>query len=239
MLLVNGCSFSQGENSWPNQLKTFQQSKIINLSCSSAGNSYIHESTINALARYKSQAVLIMWSGLSRIDIRVNNIDQFENSFYTSKYASRHNDWPEKIINPVNDQDFVDKDWVFGLGEINQDKHVAQSKLFTGLYKHMESKQFIFHFLIKLISLQNTLKAMNLPYCFMFYQLYQKQLQIFPDLCKLVDWGNVYLEQNIFELARANNDIDNTGHPGVVTHKQFAAVVDQIIATNLLKKLSI
>lgn len=234
MILVNGCSFSQGQNSWPNHLKQFSQKQIVNLSCSSAGNTYIHESTINALSRRRDyQIVLIMWSGLTRIDTRVSDINRFKHSYYNSKYASEHNDWPGKIVDPINDQDFVDKDWVFGLGEVTQDRAVTQSGLFTGFYKHLELEQFVFHFLIKLISLQNTLKSMNLPYCFMFYQSYQKNLQLFPDLCKLVDWDNIYLEQNIFELAHENNDIDSTNHPGIVTHKQWAEVVDQIIATRL------
>jgi hypothetical protein len=235
MILVNGCSFSQGQHSWPCHLKRFKQPQVVNLSCSSAGNTYIHESTINALSRSTAyQAVLIMWSGLTRIDARVSDIDRFQNSCYNSKYASEHNDWPKKIIESVDDQDFVDKDWVFGLGEQNRDKVVTQSGVFTGLYKHMELKQFVFHFLIKLISLQNTLKIMNLPYCFMFYQPYQTELQNFPELCKLIDWNCVYLEQNIFELAKLNNDFDSTGHPGITTHKQWASIVDQNIIDKLL-----
>ena len=236
MILVNGCSFSQGKYSWPTQLQTFKQNQIVNLSCSSAGNTYIHESTVNELSHRSYQAVLIMWSGLTRIDTRVSDISKFENSWYNSKFASEHNDWPEKITIPVNDQEFVDKDWVFGLGEQNRDKVVTQSGVFSGLYKHMELTQFVFHFLIKLISLQNTLKIMNLPYCFMFYQSYQKVLQKFPELCKLIDWNNIYLEQNIFEIAEANNDVDSTNHPGTMTHKQWATVVDQIIINKLLRE---
>ena len=240
MLLVNGCSFTQGQHSWPNHLQRFKQNQIVNLSCSGAGNTYIHESTINALSRSSAyQAVLVMWSGVTRIDTRVSDITRFQNSWYNSKYSSEHNDWPEKIVEPVNDQDFVDKDWVFGLGETNRDKAVTQSGLFSGFYKHMEISQFVFHFLIKLISLQNTLKVMKLPYCFMFYMSYQKYLQCFPELCKLVDWNNVYLEQNIFDIAQTNNDIDSTNHPGPDTHKKWADIVDQIITNKLLKESQI
>jgi len=236
MILVNGCSFSQGETAWPHHLQTFKQNHVVNLSCSSAGNTYIHESTVSELSQRSYQAVLIMWSGLSRIDVKVNDPDKFKNSWYNSQFAAKHNDWPKKIIYPSNDRAHIDQEWVFGLGEQNRDPIVVQNGLFTGLYKHLDLPQFIFHFLIKMISLQNTLKVMGLPYCFMFYQPYQKDLQIFPMLCKLVDWNNVYLEKNIYEMALANNDVDSTNHPGAKTHLEWAGVVDQIIMNKLLKE---
>lgn len=235
MILVNGCSFCQGQNAWPNHLKTIDQQNVVNLSCSSAGNTYIHEATIKTLSQMSFEMVLIMWSGLSRVDIKVENIDQFNGSWYTSKFASRHNDWPSKIVLPINDQDFVDNDWVFGLGEQNKDAVVSRSKLFNGIYKHLNIQQFIFHFLIKLISLQNTLKILNLPYIFMFYQPYQSQLTIFPELCKLIDWDNVYLEKNIWKIATDNNDLDSTGHPQISTHKKWAMVMDELISKKLMK----
>jgi hypothetical protein len=235
MILVNGCSFCQGQSAWPNHLTTFDQKDIVNLSCSSAGNTYIHESTINALSRLSVEAVLIMWSGLTRVDTTVEDVSQFDNSWYTSKFASAHNDWPSKTTSLVNDQDYVDKNWVFGLGEQNRDSVITDSKLFKGIYTHLGQPQFIFHFLMKLISLQNTLKAMEIPYVFMFYQPYQNQLQTFPDLCKIVDWNNIYIDKNIWDLANNNKDIDSTGHPGVATHKQWGNIVDNIIKTKLLK----
>jgi hypothetical protein len=233
MMLVNGCSFSQGEQAWPNHLHTFDQSNIVNLSCSSAGNTYIHEATVNALSIKTFDIIVIMWSGLTRIDTKVANIGKFDNSCYNSRFASAHNDWPSKITSPVDDQDFVDKDWVFGLGEQNQDPVVKKSQLFRGFYQHLESSQFVFHFLIKLISLQNTLKTLKVPYIFSFYQPYQNTLQQFSNLCKLVDWDNVYTEKNIFELAKANNDIDSTNHPGTATHKQWAKIMDELIDKKL------
>ena len=235
MMLVNGCSFSQGEHSWPNHLQTFAQNDIVNLSCSSAGNTYIHEATVNALSMKTFDIVVVMWSGLTRIDTKVADIDSFDNSFYTSKFASAHNDWPSKITQPVDDQDFVDKDWVFGLGEQNQDPVIYKSKLFNGFYRHLNFSQFIFHFLIKLISLQNTLKTLKVPYIFLFYQPYQNKLQQFPNLCNLIDWDNVYIEKNIFDLAKINNDIDTTNHPGTLTHKQWAKIMDQLINKKLKK----
>jgi hypothetical protein len=235
MMLVNGCSFSQGQQAWPNHLQTFDQKDIVNLSCSGAGNTYIHEATINALASETFDIVVIMWSGLTRIDTKVANIDEFDNSYYNSKFASAHNDWPSKITLPVDDQTFIDKDWVFGLGEQNQDPVVQKSQLFREFYKRLEIPQFVFHFLIKLISLQNTLKTLKIPYIFLFYQPYQNALRQYPNLCKIVDWDNVYTEKNIFELAKANNDIDSTNHPGILTHKQWAKIMDKLIDTKLKK----
>ena len=55
-LLVNGASFSYGNNSWPELLGA------TNLSCMNVGNTYIADSTINELAKKAYDLVIIMWS---------------------------------------------------------------------------------------------------------------------------------------------------------------------------------
>ena len=228
--LINGCSFSRGPGSWPYCLKSVDQTQLINLSQAGAGNSYIHESTISELAFRQYDLVIIMWTGISRIDFKVGSIDYFKDSKYTSLYQHTRNDWPEKIVDPMNDQDFVDKEWVFGCGHINNEKHITDSKLFAGIYKHLEYKDFIFHFLIKVISLQNMLTEMKIPFVFSFYENYINDLQIFPELCKLIKWNNVFLDQNINDIANTNQWLDVDGcHPGKSAHKLYAEYLDKFI----------
>ena len=228
--LINGCSFSRGPNSWPYCLKSIDQTKLTNLAQAGAGNSYIHESTVSELSQRKYNLVLIMWSGIARVDYKVSNFDAFVDSKYTSQYQHTRNDWPEKIVEPINDQDYVMKDWVFGCGHTNQESEIVESELFTGIYKHLEYRDFVFHFLIKIISLQNTLLAMNIPYVFSFYNDYKKDLQIFPDLCKLIKWNNVFTEQNINTIAKENNWFDVDGsHPGKQAHNLYANYLDRFI----------
>lgn len=236
--LINGCSFTRGPVAWPYHLKSIDQQSFTNLALSSAGNTYIHESTIYELSQRSYQGVIIMWSGLSRVDAKVESIDLFDNTWYTSNFQRTTNDWQEKIVEPINDQDYVDPDWVFGLGHQNQDPVITERKIFDGLYRYQNLKQFAFHFLIKLISLQNTLKSMNIPYVFTFYQPYQMVLQTETNLCKLVDWNNIYTKQNIYEIAKQNNDVDQDNHPGLKSNQIWAEIMDKVISTKILKEVA-
>ena len=234
-VLINGCSFTRGPTSWPYYLKTIQQTQFTNLALSSAGNTYIHESTVAELAKRSYQGVIIMWSGLSRVDARVAYPAYFKNTVYTSEYQYKTNDWAEKIVEPIDDAEFVDRSWVFGLGHVNNDKTIFSSKLFEGTYKYLEPTQFAFHLLIKIISLQSVLKSLNIPYIFTLYQPYQDILKEHTDLAKLVDWNNFFIDKNIFEMAKINKDLDADGHPGVLTNKQWAEILDTDIERKILE----
>lgn len=227
--LINGCSFSRGPNSWPYYLKSVDQTQLVNLAQSGAGNSYIHESTVSELSRRNYNLVLIMWSGISRLDYKVSSSD-FVDSKYTTLYQHTRNDWPEKIVEPIDDQLYVEKDWVFGCGHINSEQAILESNLFTGVYKHLDYENFVYHFLIRIISLQNTLLAMNIPYVFSFYNDYKKDLQMFSNLCKLIQWQNILLEPNIYTITENNSWFDQDGfHPGARAHKLYAEHLDKFI----------
>jgi hypothetical protein len=233
-VLINGCSFTRGPISWPYHLKTIHQTGFTNLALSSAGNTYIHESTVAELAKRSYQGVIVMWSGLTRVDTRVAYPEYFTDTVYTSEYQHKTNDWPEKIVEPIDDATFIDRSWVFGLGHVNQDRTIFSSKLFEGTYKYMESSQFAFHLLVKIISLQCTLKSLHIPYIFTLYQPYQDILKEHKDLAKLVDWDSFFIDENIYEIANRNKDLDKDGHPGVKSNKQWADLLDKEIERKIL-----
>ena len=79
---------------------------------------------------------------------------------------------------------------------------------------------------------------MNIPYVFTFYQPYQMVLQTETNLCKLVDWNNIYTEQNIYEIAKQNNDIDQDNHPGLKSNQIWAEIMDKVISTKILKEVA-
>ena len=60
-ILVNGTCASRGEGSWPYFLDQFIDCSVINLSVSGLGNAYIHETTVNELAKRSYDIVLVMW----------------------------------------------------------------------------------------------------------------------------------------------------------------------------------
>jgi hypothetical protein len=228
-VLINGCSFSRGPISWPYYLSSVDQDRLVNLAMASAGNTYIHESTVWELSQRKYDLVLIMWSGICRVDFKVDDIDAFSNYKCTSNYQLTKNDWPTKKVIPVNDQDYVDLNWVFAAKFGQQIKN-------TEIYKHVGIEQMAYHFLIKLISLQNTLKILDIPYCFFFGFPDKDDLIANTNLCKLVDWDNIYIEENIWDIAKKTNDFDETRHPGINTNKTWAKMVDSIVEQKLLKE---
>ena len=226
-ILINGCSFSRGPGSWPYHLKN---ATVTNLAQAGAGNTYIHDTTIAELAQRSYDQVVIMWTGLSRIDFKVNNIDYFSESKYTSLYQSLQNDWPEKIIEPVNDQDYVEKNWVFGCGHLNNEPAMTKSHMFDWAYRYQDQPEFVYNFLIKAISLQSFLKQMNTPYVFAFYQDYVDQLQQNSALYQLLDQRYIYNEQNIYQITQSNNWYDADGfHPGPQAHQAWATLIDNFI----------
>jgi len=228
-LLVNGCSFSRGPTAWPYHLKDVN---VVNLACAGAGNDYIFNSTISELSRRPYDFVAIMWTQPSRIDIKVNDITQFDKTPCTSAVQSLHNDWPEKIIEPVNDQDYVEKDWVFGCGYLNEDPTILKTKLFERLYFYQSDAQFNYMILIKMIAMQSVLKQLCIPYLFMYFRDYEKYLKEIPHLYQQLDQANIYNEQNIYNITQTNNWYDEDGfHPGADAHRLWAELINPLITS--------
>lgn len=231
VVLTNGCSFSRGPDSWPYALQSMYNFDLINLAQAGAGNTYIFETTVAELAQRKYDLVLIMWSGPNRIDLRV---EAEVNTPYTSKYQSAKNDWPEKNIYPINDQDYVQKDWVFGCGYLNSDKELKE--LFAPYYRYTSYPQMVDSFLIKVIALQDILKQKNIPYIFSFYDDYIDEIKnMNPDLCNLIDWDNCCIKNNIDTIMHKNNWFDTDGlHPGKLAHYTWALELQNYIITKCI-----
>lgn len=224
-ILVNGCSFSRGPISWPYYLKGLTDKTgqgIINLAQAGAGNTYIHDTTMRILEKEKFDLVLIMWSGIHRIDKQIipEDVDQMETA-YSSKKQSLKNDWPEKVVKPINDQTFVEKNWIFGVGALDNDASKV-STLFKNDYQYTGSKEFTDQFIVKLVSLQNTLKQLDIPYVFSFYQPYTDEIK----KSTLIDWDNCITNDNISTIAKKLNSYgDDILHPGLEANQKWADCV--------------
>jgi hypothetical protein len=222
-LLVNGCSFSRGPTAWPYHLLNVN---VTNLACAGAGNDYIHDTTIAELANRPYDFVAVMWSGISRVDLQVEDIKQFTQSKYTSQYQSTCNDWHDKIIEPVNDQDYVEKDWVFGCGHINGESALLNTRVFDSIYRYQSNIQFARSLLIKMISLQGVLKQLQIPYLFMYYQDYELILKQFLNLYNMLDQRQIFNNNNISNIAKENNWYeDDQHHPNKIAHAEWAKII--------------
>jgi hypothetical protein len=221
-ILVNGTSISRGDKSWPYYLQHLIGScNIINLAQAGSGNAYIHESTVVEIAQRKYDLVLIQWTYVDRLDVRVKDISKFSDTEYTSKFQSEQNDWPSKQIYPTNDQDYVQKDWVFGCGYINERKDDSIGRLFKEYYNVTSFAEHMNASLIKIISLQNTLAALNIPYLFIEYRP-MVQFDRFAHLCELIDWSQFANTPHLFDIAQERGALDDTLHPSTECHAIFA-----------------
>jgi hypothetical protein len=223
-VLVNGCSFSRGPESWPYYLQKNLNFNLINLAQSAAGNFYIHNTTISEIFQRSYDLVIIMWSGVQRVDVQVEDISLFKQSVATSYSQSKLNDWPDKIVYPINDQDYVEKNWVFSCG--NSDEYLKSIKFADTNYRYVGIDQSIQQSLIHMISLQSVLKQMNIPYLFTFYRNYIPMLEkhfLFHHL----DTANMYIDHNIKDLADKHNSFYSDGqHPSSMIHKMWADLIE-------------
>lgn len=226
-VLINGCSFSRGPTAWPYCLPNID---VVNLACAGAGIDYIFNTTVAELCRRSYDFVAVMWTSPSRIDLKVEHPKEFDNSPYTSAYQSQQNDWETKIVVPVNDQDYVEKDWIFGCGHLNKDPALLKSKVFESQYIYQNSDQFTYLTLIKMIALQNTLKQMKIPYLFMYYQDYCAQLEKHSELYQQLDQSCIYNKHNIYTITKQNCWYDADGiHPGPQAHQLWADLIAPMI----------
>jgi hypothetical protein len=235
-LLVNGSSISRGPLSWPYRVQQALDCDMVNLSMAGSGNTYIHEATVSELAQRKYDLVLLQWAPFTRFDFKVKDIGLFKNTIYTSDCQIKQNDWPEKQVYPVNDQDYAEPDWVFGCGYGNQDKDPNLVRAFEGFYHFAKPNEYMYHTLMKMISMQSYLKVNNIPYLFCFGRpfLYLEKHQ---HLTNQLDHDMMFTEQYLLGLAKEYDWFEDDGaHPNAEAYECFAqALTEKIKCTHQLK----
>lgn len=224
-VLVNGCSFSRGPISWPYHLQQHVEFDLTNLALSGAGNTYIHNSTISELSHRQYDFVFVMWTGLQRNDIQVDNISVFDKCI-TSRSQSLLNDWEEKDIWPVNDQDYVEKDWVF----VGLDNEFIQRIKFSEYIKYRSRRNETYQSLMQMVTLQSVLKQLDIPYVFSFYNDYTDELKQYLDLYALLDQTCICRANNISTIAQKLKSYDVDGyHPGNDANQAWASTLLEFI----------
>ena len=223
-ILVNGGSVCRGEGTWPYLLQEkIPNCNIVNLAMSAAGNTYLHEATVTELSQRSYDLVLIMWTYAERFDFRVKDIHQFSDTTTTSYHESQQNDWPGKKIFPVNDQDYVQKNWVFsGNGEFfNHRRNDSVGRILNEYYKVTGLKEHNFSTIMRILSLQNTLKIMNIPYLFMSFRP-MPAIKEYNSLYNLIDDKNFFVDMYLHSVAKKLDAIDDLSHPMPIAYQQYA-----------------
>lgn len=225
-ILVNGGSLSRGPGSWPYHIARELDANLVNLSQSGSGNTYVHETTIAELAQRSYDLVIIQWTPFIRFDHKVRDVSKFSGTIFTSEHQYQQNDWPEKIVFPINDQDYVEKDWIFGCGvAVNYDQDPVLNEAFGGFYKHTSASEHMYHATMKLISLQSFLQVKQIPYLFVFGRPF-KVLNRYSHLRDLIDWDHAVTDHYILDLAEKQNSWDSDGlHPSCEVYSKFAELI--------------
>jgi hypothetical protein len=235
--LISGCSFTQwpeypgGPNiCWPRYFQEQNpQIEIKTVAEAAAGNQYIADSVIRNVAEERPDHVIVMWSGVSRLDYLTSLEDPAWDALYDSYGFYRR--LPGNRLG-----------YIFSGGRMGTwFKNPVAHKMFNEMYKVSSDTSLGYINLMEIVKTQNYLKAQGIPYHFMSYVNYwNDQPQVSRngdfgvmgnrDLAPLVDaidfdrWIFSDLEKNgLYELSIARNDFQEDGfHPGNATQEGWA-----------------
>lgn len=204
-LLTNGCSFTARSPylTWPYLLGT---DAVKNLAQHAAGNKWICDSTIAELSENSYDLVLVMWSGLERLDWTV------EETVYTQSTGF-------KSINN------------FGIHYLhNEQEQFKQASVALG------QRERVFNSLMQIISLQSYLQAHNINYKFMSYMNVWEDVYGlgFEYLDRQIDFSQwIFADSNrngLFELSQDSKLYIADGyHPNESAHEQWAELIRKSI----------
>ena len=240
-ILVSGCSFTQwpeypgGPNiCWPRWLKDLKPEwEMKSLAEAAAGNQYIANSITDELLQDNSyDTVLVMWSGVSRLDYLTNIADPDWNSLFDSYGFYR------RMTNGT-------LGYIFSGGEMGTwFKNPVAHKMFNEMYKVSSHATLAYINLMEMVKLQNLLKAKGKKYYFMSYVNYWNDLEHsspngdfgvmnIPEVRHLIKefefhrW--IFLNGNkdgIYELAKSQSSFKEDGfHPSDDIQKQWAKLI--------------
>jgi len=239
-ILISGCSFTQwpdhpgGPNiCWPRYLKEVcPEHNIVSVAEAAAGNQYIGDSIVRGVLKDRPDMVLVMWSGVSRLDYLTSLEDPAWDSLFDSYGFYRR--LPEGKLG-----------YIFSGGQMGTwFKNPVAHKMFYEMYKVSSPLSLAHINIMEIVKTQNFLKAQRIPYKFMSYVNYWNDktdispngdfgVTGFPEIKYLLDsidfeqWIFADQDRNgIYEIAKTNNDFMPDGfHPGASTHQEWANLV--------------
>lgn len=238
--LISGCSFTQwpeypgGPNiCWPRYFQEQNpQVEIKTVAEAAAGNQYIADSVIRNVSEERPDHVIVMWSGVSRLDYLTSLEDPAWDALYDSYGFYRRL--------PGNKLGYIFSGGRMGTWFKNPVAH----KMFNEMYKVASDTSLGYINLMEIVKTQNFLKAQGIPYHFMSYVNYWNDRPEVSrngdfgvmgnrDLAPLVNaidfdhWIFSDTEKNgLYELSIARNDFQADGfHPGNATQEAWANII--------------
>lgn len=154
-LLVSGCSFTHnngdGHFAWANDLAVWTGMRIVNLAIPGAGNTHIANSIILYIERHKlvpaETLVMVMWSGVARIDwITDQSLSKFKNTYPFTYNYDQHNEL------------------VLGGSWWNNDANTHVQKTLVEYSKYQSAHSFALHSWLAMNNLSNYLALHGFEY---------------------------------------------------------------------------
>jgi len=251
-LLISGCSFTQwpeypgGPNiCWPKFLSELNPNwSVKNIAEPAAGNQYIADSVIRSVLADRPDHVLVMWSGVSRLDYLTSLEDPAWERLYDSYgFYRRVDHCPGQL------------GYIFSGGQMGTwYRNDVAHKMFYEMYKVSSPLSLATINLLEMVKLQNFLISKKIPYNFMSYVNYwNRQQQVSPngdfgvlafpelrDLVNEIDFSRwIFTNANrdgLYELALEQKDFQPDGfHPGIPVYQQWARIVHDHMHTESMR----
>jgi len=204
-ILTNGCSFTAPSPylTWPYLLGT---DAVKNLAQHAAGNQWICDSTISELSENSYDLVLVMWTGLERLDYAVEEKVYLQSTGFKS----------------VNN---------FGIHYLHNEQAA-----YKNLSIDIGQRERVFNSLIRIISLQSYLQAQNIKYKFMSYMnvwedVYGLGFEYLDLQIDFSQWIFTDVDRNgLFELSQDHKlYIEDGFHPNERAHELWAELIRKTI----------
>lgn len=246
-ILISGCSFTQwpacpgGPNiCWPRYFQELNPTDhCYSVAEAAAGNQYICDSVIRSVLKDCPDHVLVMWSGVSRLDYLTSVEDPAWNNLFDSYGFYRR--LPDNKLG-----------YIFSGGGVGTwNSHPVAQQMFKEMYKVSSELSLGTINLMEMVKLQNFLIAKKIPYHFMSYVNYWSEeervskngdfgVYRYPELKFLIDeldfsrWIFTNEQKDgVFELAKELNSWqDDKFHPGDTAQSAWAKFVTERIKQN-------
>jgi len=235
-LVINGCSYTQG-NSWAQNVNAALKPKNYqNLAHQGAGNFYIANSTIDYLSSSDfdpaETLVIIMWSGSGRKDLRISGEWYY---FFMEQYM-----YGAKSFNG-NESEY----YLFSGGLANSwMADPTTKKVFDWAYKLSDPVSLCKDTLTHIVNLENYLRMHNYQYRFAGFVNQWSDTFDYSPICGDYSLGHfladipmyknysfdnwIFVDQArncLGEFASGIGQLDSTMHPTSTAHKLFAEQV--------------
>ena len=226
-VLTNGCSFSRGRFTWPYRVQQKTNCNLVNLAMGGAGNRYILDTTIRQLQARKYDLVMIMWSGISRVDIKVEDSSMFDRiGIATSARQHKWFDFPERIIHPIDESSLIEQDWVM-FGPLRKNEIIDT---FCATSKYESIEQMEEHFAVRQFAMQSVLKSLGIPYVFMYYMGNDR----IPDS---IDKEHVLNHTNLGHLFTSTGRYgEDNEHPNAECQDEWSDIIIEHLKTKTYAK---